>query len=209
MRPIWLYAIGAALLVGLGFYASQERTARIEADKRVAVWKDSVQRATVRADAAEHLFDSTKAAYYALKPAVVQITKWKARLDTVLVGRVDTVGAGDSLAIVNVVAVKALFDSVTTDCARKDSLAREAIIAATLALQAKDSVIQIVAHPPQVPTKRIGFYTEAAYDFVAHGAVVNAGVYLKVGKVNPYAAIGAAIAKQATGTMQVGVRVSW
>jgi hypothetical protein len=203
MRPLWGYVLAAVVLVGAGYAISQEHQARVEAEVRLAAWKDSVKAVSLRAATAQALFDSTKAAYYAQKPAVVQITKWKARIDTVtnqIAVQGDTAGAA---------LVQAIFDSVTTDCARRDSLARAAMEQATAALAAKDSVIRIVSTPPQVPTKRIGFYGEAAYDLIAHGAVVNAGVYLKLGKVNPYAAIGAAIAKQATGTMQVGVRVSW
>ena len=204
MAKVWGYIIAAVVLVVAGYAISQQREARIHAERQVLLWKDSVKVSTAKAAASEALYEATKAAYYRQPPAVVQITKWKTRADTIL--SEIRVGASDTA---DVTEVQALFDSISVDCANRDSLSRIAMEQATAALAQKDSVIQIVTHPPQVPTKRIGYFGDAAYDFAQHGAVVNAGVYLSVGKVKPYVALGADIGNQATGHVLVGVRVEF
>ena len=201
---LWLALVIAVAAIA-GVFFEREHTARLASDAHALVWKDSVKVSTAKAAASEALYEATKAAYYRQPPAVVQIVKWRSRVDTVL----DSLQVSSKMDSADAAAVTAIFDSLSVDCARRDSLSRDALQAATVALAQKDSALALALHPPVLPQKRVGLFAEGAYDFAQHGAVVNAGVYLSVGKVKPYVALGADIGNQATGHIQVGVRVEW
>ena len=193
--------IAAALLIFAGVSWQRQHAENVILKAHVAAWKDSAQRAEVRAQESEVLYETAKALYYAQKPAVVAVTKWKAKVDTVVR---NIFVAGDT---VDAQATQVLFDSLGADCVRRDSLARAALMHASIALAQQDTVIQFLAHPPKAPgPKRVGAYASGAWDMIGHQAVVQVGVELRLGAVQPFVAAGATLATTSQGVLLVGVR---
>jgi hypothetical protein len=202
---VYLLAFGVAVF--LGSMWEREHIAKLEADKRIKLWQDSTHVAVIAADMAERSFNDLKAVYYRQRPAVIQVTKWKSKVDTVLQQITIAGNAGDSA---RAVAVGAIVDSLVTDCQARDSVARAAMQAATAALSAKDSAITLLQHPPKPPgARRIGYLAEGAYDPINHGVFAAAGVQLLLGDIHPFVQVGATIAKQPTGQVLLGVRAEF
>lgn len=201
----WAVVLWTLAMVAGGIALQRSRAANAALSAELVVYKAKLTESAVRADSAQRAFDSVKAVYYTHRPAVVQVTRWKARVDTVLTHV--AIGGGDSLQSAE---IQALFDSVTSEYAWRDSVARAALEAASEALRAKDAQVVALLHPPKAPLPPpVGFFVQGAYDAVQNGVAVQGGVELRKWKVQPFVGVGALVAKQATGSIQVGVRMSF